>query len=130
MTRGKSTKPEHHYTCSFCGKSDAETEKLVVGTIASICRECVPLVADVANVPHFVGVTAAPIPLSDCPIGLFINGYGNLCLKSEYRTEKGAIEAYIVDSGEFFWGEATQTVENQLREPVTPVAVRGIANAP
>lgn len=61
--------------------------------------------------------------LAKCPVGLFIDSFGDLCLKTEYRTEKGAVEAYIVESGEFFWGEAPQTVQNQLRQMVTPVKV-------
>ena len=28
----------------------------------------------------------------------------SLCLKTEYFTPIGAVEAYIVGSGEFFWG--------------------------
>lgn len=42
--------------------------------------------------------------LSELPAGsLFLFGE-TLALKSEYRTEGGAIEATIVGSGEFFWG--------------------------
>jgi len=35
---------------------------------------------------------------------------GTIALKSEYRTEKGAVESYIVGSGEMFWG-GTDTAE-------------------
>jgi hypothetical protein len=34
-----------------------------------------------------------------------------LCLKTEYRTEQGAIEAFIVGSGEMFWGGASTSLE-------------------
>lgn len=33
-----------------------------------------------------------------------------LALKSEYRTDKGAIEAFIVGSGEFFWGGTSDPI--------------------
>lgn len=59
--------------------------------------------------------------LERCPIGLFTTWQGELCLKTEYRTAQGAI--YIVSSGEFFWGDAPQSVENQLRQMVWPVKV-------
>ena len=38
------------------------------------------------------------------PGSLFMSTNGTMGLKSEYRTEAGAIEAYIVGSGEMFWG--------------------------
>jgi len=60
--------------------------------------------------------------LVECPIGLFIDSSGDLCLKTEYRTAKGAIEAYIVETGEFFWGEGLG-VDAQLREIVTPATL-------
>jgi len=41
---------------------------------------------------------------------------GCLALKSEYRTEKGAIEAYIVGSGEFFWGGTSDPEEQRNLE--------------
>ena len=40
------------------------------------------------------------VPLRDCPIGLFIKDH-TLCVKTEYGNE-----AYIVSSGEYFWGGA------------------------
>lgn len=54
--------------------------------------------------------------------GLFYHG-SELCVKTEYRTERGAIEAYIVSSGEFFWG-GTDQVALQRRILVQPVSVR------
>ncbi len=60
--------------------------------------------------------------LANCPIGLFLAG-DTLCLKTEYGSNEGRIDAYIVSSGEMFWGSAPQTIESQRREMVTPVRV-------
>lgn len=109
--------------CSFCGKHLSETAKLVVGPKVSICRECAFLCADLAELPRLVGSIAGPIMLGACPIGLFMSGDGELCLKTEYRTKNGAVEAYIVASGEMFWGDAPQTVERQLQQRVTPIYI-------
>jgi peptidyl-tRNA hydrolase len=65
-----------------------------------------------------------PCTLAECPVGLFVSSYGTLCLKSEYGNNEGRIDAYIVDSGEFFWGENPQTIANQRRQIVRPVTVR------
>lgn len=59
--------------------------------------------------------------LAECPIGLFVSAAGNLCLKTEYGNNDGRIDAYIVSSGEFFWGDHPQTIPNQRRQPVRPV---------
>lgn len=40
------------------------------------------------------------VPLKNCPIGLFIKD-NTLCVKTEYGNE-----AYIISSGERFWGGA------------------------
>lgn len=61
------------------------------------------------------------VTLAECPVGLFINEYGGLCLKTEYGNNEGRIDAYIVDSGEFFWGSSPQSIHNQRRQMVTPV---------
>jgi len=60
------------------------------------------------------------VRLDECPIGLFIAG-GELCLKTEYGNNDGRIDAYIVSSGEMFWGAAPQTVESQRAQMVEPV---------
>ena len=117
-------RPKHTMFCSFCGKPQIETVRLVVAQAASICRECVVLCADLAEVPNIVTPVEGAVMLGAAPIGLFINDFGDLCLKTEYRTVKGAVEAYIVESGEFFWGEKPQTVESQLRQMVTPAYIR------
>ena len=59
--------------------------------------------------------------LAACPIGLFLASSGELCLKTEYGNNEGRIDAYIVSTGEFFWGEHPQTIENQRKQIVMPV---------
>ena len=61
------------------------------------------------------------VTLADCPIGLFMSDSGELCLKTEYGNNEGRIDAYIVSSGEFFWGSAPQTIASQRAQLVTPV---------
>lgn len=66
------------------------------------------------------GDTREAVTLADCPIGLFWHD-DTLCLKTEYGNNEGRIDAYIVESGEFYWGDAPQTIANQRRQMVTPV---------
>jgi hypothetical protein len=61
--------------------------------------------------------------LAECPIGMFLTESGELCLKTEYGNNDGRIDAYIVSSGEFFWGKSPQTVTSQRAQIVTPVIV-------
>lgn len=61
-----------------------------------------------------------PVTLAECPIGLFMVD-GQLCLKTEYGNNEGRIDAYIVSSGEFFWGDHPQTIANQRMQMVIPV---------
>lgn len=61
--------------------------------------------------------------LESAPIGLFLFG-DELCLKTEYRTASGRIDAYIVSSGEAFCGRQPQTVQNQLDTLVIPVKLK------
>lgn len=63
----------------------------------------------------------AKVTLAECPIGLFLSADGELCLKTEYGNNDGRIDAYIVSSGEMFWGSAPQTIASQRAELVTPV---------
>jgi len=58
--------------------------------------------------------------LAECPIGLFICR-DELCLKTEYGNNEGRIDAYIVSSGEFFWGLAPQTIASQRAQIVRPI---------
>jgi hypothetical protein len=62
------------------------------------------------------------ISLAKCPIGLFICNE-ELCLKTEYENNEGRIDAYIVGSGEFFWGAKPQTIKSQRAQIVFPVTV-------
>lgn len=61
------------------------------------------------------------VTLAECPIGLFMAESGELCLKTEYGNNEGRIDAYIVSSGEMFWGAAPQTIASQRASLVTPV---------
>jgi len=68
------------------------------------------------------------VPLWNAPIGLF-KCDGELCLKTEYRRNDGWIEAYIVSSGEAFWGPPPQTLPSQtacLVEPVDWEVIEGM----
>lgn len=60
------------------------------------------------------------ITLAACPVGLFHYG-DTLALKTEYSTNEGRIDAYIVRTGEFFWGDAPQSIDSQRATVVVPV---------
>ena len=57
--------------------------------------------------------------LIDAPVGLFVSKEGEMCLKTEYIADWG-VEAYIVSSGETFWGGA-KTAEERNNLEVTPI---------
>lgn len=57
--------------------------------------------------------------LIDAPVGLFLSKEGELCMKTEYIADWG-VEAYIVRSGETYWGGAKTTKERNNLD-VTPV---------
>lgn len=46
--------------------------------------------------------------------------HGELCLKTEYGNNEGRIDAYIVSSGEFFWG-GTSLIADQRKVLVEPM---------
>lgn len=54
--------------------------------------------------------------LEDCPIGLFVSN-NELCVKTEY-----GLDAYIVSSGEKFWGGATN-MKDLANVMVTPCEI-------
>ena len=64
-----------------------------------------------------------PVRLKDCPPGLFLWN-GNLCFRSEYatmtETNPNQPDAYVVESGEYFWGGASTSKERDelLVQPV------------
>jgi hypothetical protein len=60
------------------------------------------------------------VTLAECPIGLFWSDH-ELCLKTEYGNNEGRIDAYIVSTGEFFWGVQPQTIVSQRAQLVTPI---------
>ena len=69
-----------------------------------------------------------PTTLEECPIGLFMS-HGELCLKTEYGNNEGRIDAYIVSSGEFFWG-GTSLIADQRKVMVEPVENVTLAKRP
>lgn len=56
------------------------------------------------------------------PGTIFAFGDDCIAVKSEYRASNGLIEAFIIDSGEQFWGGA-KTVEEQLSLMVQPLKI-------
>lgn len=66
--------------------------------------------------------------LKDCPIGLFYlileDGTEQLCIKTEYATSSGGIEAYIVKSGEYpSCNGLTSSLEGCEKIKVIPVNI-------
>ena len=59
------------------------------------------------------------VRLCDLLPGTLFEHDGCIALKSEYQTNRGLIEAAIVDSGEQFWGGA-ETVREQRELLVQP----------
>ena len=60
------------------------------------------------------------VTLAECPVGLFHHAWGALCFKSKYGNNDGQIDAYIVSTGEFFWGDHPQNIARQRMQLVTP----------
>lgn len=67
-------------------------------------------------------MSSVRVTLADCPIGLFIDSSGQLCVKTEYSEDSGRIRAFVVASGEAFWGPHPQTAANQRNAMVMPLA--------
>lgn len=91
---------------------------------AGFARNVQPLYASPIREPEISRtVLGEPCTLEACPVGLFIaDACDTLGMKTEYHTDKGAVEAYIVESGEFFWGDNPQTVERQRAQIVRPIS--------
>lgn len=70
------------------------------------------------------------VSLANCPVGLFVSGAGELCLKTEYGNNAGRVDAYVVSSGEMFWGEHPQTIANQQNQLVMPATVEDAPTPP
>ena len=69
---------------------------------------------------------AEPVSLDECPVGLFLFN-GTLAVKTEYCTTSRYIairqvDAYIVESGEYFWGGVSTPTERAALM-VTPCEV-------
>jgi hypothetical protein len=63
------------------------------------------------------------VTLDDLPPGtIFAFGDDCVAVKSEYRCSNGLIEAFIIDSGEQFWGGA-KTAKEQNELMVQPLAI-------
>mgnify|MGYP001590466193 CR=1 FL=1 len=61
--------------------------------------------------------------LSECPPGLFIFN-GSIGFKSEYSTPEGSPDAYVVSSGEYFWGG---TADRKARDALTVTPIEATA---
>ena len=66
------------------------------------------------------------LTLAECPIGMFMSEYGTLCMKTEYSNNEGRIDAFIVSSGEFYWGAEPQTIASQRESQVLPLDLRTV----
>ena len=64
------------------------------------------------------------VKLGELEAGKLFMYNGTIALKSEYFTEKGAVEAYIVGSGEMFWG-GTSTPKEQVELEVIELGTVG-----
>lgn len=64
------------------------------------------------------------VKLGELKAGKLFMYNGIIALKSEYCTEKGAVEAYIVGSGEMFWG-GTSTPKEQVQLEVIELGFAG-----
>lgn len=60
------------------------------------------------------------VRLDDLEPGKLFKFGNTIGFKSEYRTSGGAVEAYIVGSGEMFWGRTSKAAEQRelMVEPV------------
>lgn len=51
------------------------------------------------------------VKLKDLRCGSLFKFNETIALRTEYKTESGAYESYIVGSGEMFWGGADNSVD-------------------
>lgn len=82
-------------------------------------------------VPGSLKPLGSECPLAKCPPGLFLHGE-TLCFMAEYGEITGP-DAYVVASGEYFWG-GTRLATDRMRVMVVPVVFvpnnRGQAQPP
>lgn len=67
------------------------------------------------------------VTLAECPVGLCETRTGVLLMKTEYGSNDGSIDVYIVQTGERFWGPAPQTAASQRAFLVRPIDAEEIA---
>ena len=68
------------------------------------------------------------VTLDDLPFGaIFAFGDDCIAVKSEYRCDNGLIEAFIIDSGEQFWG-GVHTAKEQNELMVQPLAIEEVVH--
>lgn len=72
------------------------------------------------------------VTLEDLPPGSLFIYQDTIGFKSEYHTNGGAVEAYIVGSGEFFWAGAETSAEQCLLrvKPIDDDAIRRLIQPP
>jgi hypothetical protein len=94
-----------------------------------------PATARIGRAAYRAMLAASPAPsvagvevtLAECPVGLFRDARtGTLALKTEYGNNDGRIDAYIVESGEFYWGAQPQTIASQRAQMVVPISAAAI----
>lgn len=124
------SKAEALKPCPFCGgKAGVSYDSGVCFGECNDCHTEGPCCRSAAEAIDAWNRRAAPlapagrqVTLEECPIGMFRSESGELCLKTEYGGNEGLIDAYIVSTGEFFWGAAPQTITNQRKQLVQPLA--------
>lgn len=66
------------------------------------------------------------VRLNACPVGLFLHGQ-TLAVMTEYFSYPNLVyqrDAYLVESGEYFWG-GTKTTQDRAKLLVNPCIVAG-----
>lgn len=97
-------------------------DNIIVGALKKQASESPPPMGQVRQ-------EQSRIRLADCPVGLFIDEWGNLGFKSQYANNEGRMEAYVVSSGEFFIGAIPHSTLGQRASMVTPVSLDRVAPA-
>ncbi|PJZ18335.1 hypothetical protein CEW46_29155 [Bacillus cereus] len=64
-----------------------------------------------------------PVQLSELHPGSLFKFGDTIGMKSEYSNYRGAVEAYIVGSGEMFWG-GTSNARDQVALMVQPLKIK------
>jgi hypothetical protein len=72
-------------------------------------------------------VFSLAVSLESLPPGTLFKYNGTIALKSEYRSDGGTINAYIVGSGEMFWG-GTSNPKDLAELRVIPLCIKSNTN--